>query len=112
MLLHASVVVAAMGFLTGCVQYRDSQVLGTWQVPYEAGVAARMTFKADHTFDFHYKKGRIVDRVSGPWYIRGDRLWTRFPRIGWNDDQIRGVRADEIDLLEGGDNYVTYTRIR
>jgi hypothetical protein len=112
MLQHATVVFVALGLLTSCAHYRDSQVLGTWHVPYEAGVTARITFKADHTFDFYYKKGRTIDRISGPWHILGDQLWTRFPRIGWNGDQICSVREDEIEILEGGDNYVTYTRIR
>ena len=112
MLQHATAITAILALLTGCVQYRDSQVLGTWRVPYEAGVTAQITFKADHTFDFYYKKGRQTDRISGPWYIRGDRLCTHSPRIGWNDDQIRNITTNEIDILEGRDNYVRYTRVR
>src|SRR5437660_9862786 len=112
MLSRATVAFAAVSYVTACAQYRDSQLFGTWNVPYEAGVTARITFKPDHTFDFYYKKGRIVDRVSGPWRIRGDRLWTHFPDLPWNDDQIRNVTTNEIEILEGGDNYVTYTRIR
>ena len=112
MLSRATVAFAALSCVTACAQYRDSQLFGTWNVPYEKGVTARITFKPDHTFDFYYHKGRVIDRESGPWYIRGDRLFTHFPKLPWNDDQIRKVTADEMEILESVDNYVTYTRIR
>jgi len=112
MLARMTAALATVSYLTGCAQYRESQLFGTWNVPYEKGVTASITFKPDHTFDFYYRKGRRIDRESGPWYIRGDRLFTHFSKLPWNDDQIRKITADEVEILEGGDNYVTYTRIR
>ena len=62
MLARATVALATLSYRTACAQYRDEQLFGTWHVPYEKGVTAHITFKPDHTFDFHYRKGHLIDR--------------------------------------------------
>ena len=51
MLARATVALATLSYRTACAQYRDEQLFGTWIVPYQEGVTARITFKPDDTFD-------------------------------------------------------------